>query len=94
MIAEIKAAIIVGLAMGTVTMFIIVTLAKWEVWDNLTIYSPRIIKRFMPWGCEFCLCFWVSVLLTILAFTLWLPFTAVMVLVPIISTATARAFLR
>ena len=90
MIAEIKTAIIIGVAMGACVMFIIIVLSKWHVWDTLAIYTPK----FLPWGCEFCLCFWLSLLLTILAFTLWLPFTVVMVLVPIISTAMARAFLR
>lgn len=90
MINEIKTAIYIGIALGACVAFIVILLGKWGLWDFLVIYTPK----FLPWGCEFCLCFWLSLLLTILAFTLWLPFTVVMVLVPIISTAMARAFLR
>src|SRR5688572_22060322 len=44
----------------------------------------------MPFGCNFCLGFWLSVLFSILAFRFIEPFTWPMILVPILSTAINR----
>lgn len=79
-----------ALTMAGVCSFLIIVGRKTGAFNYLQGRTPR----WMPWGCDFCLGFWFSCLLSILAFTIWLPFTWPMVLVPILSTAFNNTLLK
>jgi hypothetical protein len=70
--------------------FIIITLRKWGVLEYLQART----WRWLPWGCNFCLGFWLSVLFSTLAFTFLEPFTWSMLLVPILATTFNNALLK
>lgn len=81
-----------GLCMACACAFLIITLSRFGVLDWLE--SRVSWPFFFVFGCQFCLGFWLSLLFTILVFTLWLPFDWTAILIMIVSTATTQKLLR
>jgi hypothetical protein len=75
---------------GATSAFVIIVARKIGLLDYLESRSPK----WMPWGCDFCLGFWISAILAILAFIFVVKFKVIMILVPPISATINRAFLK
>lgn len=77
--------------MAMMVAFVILLFDKWEVWNWLAARAPK----WTPFGCQFCLSFWLSVLIVILA--VWfklLPWEWQTLLAPMLVTTATRIFIK
>ena len=81
---------IISFIIGALSAFMIIVARKIGLLDYLEARSPK----WMPWGCDFCLGFWISCILAILAFIFVVKFKGLMAMIPLISATINRAFLR
>lgn len=74
---------------GAIAAFIILAGRKSGIFDYLQALTPP----WMPWECDFCLSFWLSLLITILAIT-----TATLPpawpLIPVLAAVISKALVR
>lgn len=72
-----------------ITAFVVLFTEKIGLRDVIIMSSPKVVSKLF--SCDFCLCFWVSLILTFIAhFIVNWPFT---IILPICSTPIARYLL-
>lgn len=83
--------ILMALTLSGLSAFIIMIGRKTGVLDWLQARTPA----WLPWGCNFCLGFWLSILFVILAVTVaGVDATWPLILVPVLATTFNNAFLK
>lgn len=74
-----------------ITTFIVLLISKIGLRDFIIMRSPKLISKLF--SCDFCLCFWTSVLISAILFLQQSPYDALFILIPICSTPIARYLL-
>lgn len=87
--SEIRYLIVIALAVGCATSFIIQLIGKLGVRDWAIERSPRLISELL--GCDYCLSFWISAIfaVSVSLATQWPE----ALMIPVISTPIARFLL-
>lgn len=74
-----------------IAAFTILFISRIGLRDFIILHSPKLISELF--SCDFCLCFWVSVLISIILFLYQSPHDILFILIPICSTPIARYLL-
>lgn len=83
--------ILMALTLSGLSAFLIMTGRKTGVLDWLQARTPT----WLPWGCNFCLGFWLSILFSILgAGVFGVDETFPLILVPVLATTFNNVFLK
>ena len=74
-----------------ITTFIVLFISKIGLCDFIIMRSPKLISKLF--SCDFCLCFWASVLISAILFLQQNPYDALFIVIPVCSTPIARYLL-
>lgn len=74
-----------------IAAFTILFISRIGLRDFIIMRSPKPISELF--SCDFCLCFWISVLISTILFLRQSPYDALFIFIPICSTPIARYLL-
>ena len=74
-----------------VSAFIVLLISKLGFRDYIITRGPSVVSKLF--SCDFCLCFWLSVIVSVFLFLAQSPHDALFIIVPICSTPIARYLL-